>query len=178
MEIMNKPTLATIWCDGCSGCHMSFLDNDERIIDILRMTELVYSPIIDIKEFPQNVDITLVEGAINSEEDVEKIYKVRKNSKTLVAFGDCAVTGNVPSLRNPFGREETLINAYPKDVVDRFEEGSLPLLLPKALPLNKVVHVDFFIPGCPPPPDAIFEILKLILSGESPVVTEYTRFGR
>jgi len=175
---MNKPTFATLWLDGCSGCHMSFLDIDENILEILNLVDIVYSPIVDIKEFPQNVDFTLVEGAVNTIEDVNKIEEVRRQTKTLIAFGDCAVTGNVPSLRNPFGKENTIKMAYPEEIMNFFKDGGLPEHLPKALPLNKVVDVDYFIPGCPPPANAIFEILKELISGSVPIATEWTRFGR
>ena len=93
---MSKKRLATVWLDGCSGCHMSFLDMDERLIAIFQMADLVYSPLVDAKIFPENVDITLVEGAVSSEEDLHKIQTVRARTKTLVSLGDCAVTANVP----------------------------------------------------------------------------------
>jgi NAD-reducing hydrogenase small subunit len=98
-----KPTLATVWLDGCSGCHMSLLDMDERLIDVLARADLVYSPLVDLKVFPETVDVTLVEGAVSSEEDLHKIRHVRARTKLLVALGDCAVTSNVPGMRNPFG---------------------------------------------------------------------------
>src|SRR6478609_9495082 len=98
-----KPTLATVWLDGCSGCHMSFLDIDERLLDLAQKIDLVYSPLVDRKDFPEQVDITLVEGAVSSTDDLAKIRKVRAHTKMLVSLGDCAVTSNVPSLRNPFG---------------------------------------------------------------------------
>src|ERR1035441_6418280 len=95
--IMSKLKLATVWLDGCSGCHMSFLDLDERILELAKLIDLVYSPIVDAKEFPDEVDIALVEGAVSSVDDEIKIKKVRAHSKMLIAMGDCAITGNVPS---------------------------------------------------------------------------------
>src|SRR5579871_993815 len=97
-----KATLATVWLDGCSGCHMSFLDIDERILQLAAKADLVYSPLVDRKDFPDMVDITLVEGAVSNEDDLAKIQKVRAHSRTLVSLGDCAVTSNVPAMRNPF----------------------------------------------------------------------------
>ena len=99
---MNKLRVATIWMDGCSGCHMSLLDTDEFLIELAEHIELVYSPLVDAKEFPENVDLTLVEGAVSSEEDLEKIHRVRQRTKLLVSLGDCAVTGNVPAMRNAY----------------------------------------------------------------------------
>ncbi len=100
---MSKLKLATVWLDGCSGCHMSFLDMDERLLEIAELVDVVYSPIVDTKEFPDEVDIALVEGAVASVDDEKKIKKIRAHSKLLVAMGDCAVAGNVPSMRNPIG---------------------------------------------------------------------------
>ena len=97
---MSKVRLATVWLDGCSGCHMSFLDMDERILEIAARVEVVYSPLVDLKEFPADVDVTIVEGGVSSEEDLHKIRMVRSRTKLLIALGDCAVTSNVPGMRN------------------------------------------------------------------------------
>ena len=114
---MSEPTdkksrVATVWLDGCSGCHMSFLDMDERLLDLAPLIDLVYSPLVDHKEFPENVDVTLVEGSVSTDEDIEKIHKIRQHTKFLIALGDCAVTGNVPAMRNPFGTEACYDRAY------------------------------------------------------------------
>ncbi len=101
----NKPTLATVWLDGCSGCHMSFLDMDERLLALAEQADLVYSPLVDRKDFPEQVDITLVEGAVSNEDDLVKIKKVRAHTRILVSLGDCAVTSNIPGMRNRFRRE-------------------------------------------------------------------------
>ena len=113
---MSKLKLATVWLDGCSGCHMSFLDMDERLLELAELVDVVYSPIVDTKEFPDEVDIALVEGAVASVDDEKKIKKIRAHSKMLVAMGDCAVTGNVPSMRNPIGPEAILNRAYIENV--------------------------------------------------------------
>ena len=98
---MKKARLATLWLDGCSGCHMSLLDIDEAIAAVAEQADLLYGPLVDAQEFPADVDVTLVEGAISSHDDLEKIRAVRRNTRVLVALGDCAVTGNVPAMRNP-----------------------------------------------------------------------------
>src|SRR6516162_8046390 len=100
---MSKARIATVWLDGCSGCHMSFLDMDERLIELAALVDIVYSPLVDNKIFPEEVDLTLVEGSVSSEEDLSKIKKIREHTRLLISLGDCAITGNVPSLRNPFG---------------------------------------------------------------------------
>jgi NAD-reducing hydrogenase small subunit len=162
---------------------MSFLDIDERLIALAEKMDLVFSPIMDIKEFPENVDVTLVEGAINTEEDLEKIHKIRARTKLLVSFGDCAVTGNVPSMRNQFSREEILQRAYVEHATHNagmpiFGEHGVPALLPRARPIHEFVPVDIFVPGCPPPPDAIFFVVSELLAGNIPDPGALTRFGR
>ncbi len=109
---MSKLRLATVWLDGCSGCHMSFLDMDEALITLSEKADLVYSPLVDAKIYPDSVDVALVEGAVSSEEDLHKILLIRKHTKTLVSLGDCAVTANVPSMRNPFGVKAVCDRAY------------------------------------------------------------------
>ena len=93
MSDTTKARVATVWLGGCSGCHMSFLDMDEFLFDFAERATLVYSPIADVKEFPEDVDVTLVEGAIANEDNLELAKQVRENSKVVVSFGDCAVTG-------------------------------------------------------------------------------------
>ncbi len=90
---MRKIKLATVWLDGCSGCHMSLLDLDAALIPIVRKVDIVYGPLVDAQEFPEDVDVTLVEGAISTQEDVDKLQLIRQRTKTLVSLGDCAVTG-------------------------------------------------------------------------------------
>ncbi|MBC7092581.1 NADP oxidoreductase [Candidatus Bipolaricaulota bacterium] len=175
---MPKVRVATAWFSGCSGCHMSFLDLDERLLEFAGKAELVYSPIVDIKEFPDDVDVTLIEGAVGTSEHLHLLAEIRRKSRLLVAFGDCAVTGNVPSLRNPIPREEVLHAVYGDGSVPGLEGGEVPKLLPQALPLHAVVRVDHFLPGCPPPPDRIWKFLRQLLAGKEPeLAREDLRFG-
>ncbi len=97
---MKKVKVATVWLDGCSGCHMSLLDMDAAIISLGRKIDIVYGPLVDAQEFPEDVDVTLVEGAVSSQDDLNKIRKIRQRTQVLVSLGDCAVTGNVPAMRN------------------------------------------------------------------------------
>jgi len=167
---MSKPTMATVWLDGCSGCHMSFLDLDERLLDIFSRADLIYSPLVDRKDFPEMVDVTVVEGAVSSEDDLAKIKKVRAHSKLLISLGDCAVTSNVPSMRNPFGVQAVIDRAYIQNVTIAHAPPNkiIPKLLDRARPVHEVVTVDVFVPGCPPSADQIYEILDDLLSGRSP----------
>lgn len=137
---MSKVRIATVWMDGCSGCHMSFLDMDERLLELAEHIDLVYSPLVDLKDFPQEVDVTLIEGAISSEEDLEKIEKVRAHSKLLVSLGDCAVTANVPGMRNSFPVESVLKRGYIENATfnQQIPLQVIPRLLPRSLPLHEV----------------------------------------
>ena len=176
---MKKTRLATVWMDGCSGCHMSLLDLDERLIAMAGLFDLVYSPLVDAKEFPEAVDVALIEGAVGNEEDLAKLYKIRERTKILVALGDCAVTSNVPGMRNSFPVIEVESRAYlDKALLNaQLPRMVIPRLLQKVLPLHGYVNVDLFIPGCPPSADTIHFALSELLAGRMPDVTQLTRFG-
>ena len=178
---MSRPTFATIWLDGCSGCHMSFLDMDERLLEVVERADLVYSPLVDTKVYPEGVDIVLVEGAVSTDEDLERIRLVRSRTKILVALGDCAVTTNVPGMRNVFADAQPLFQrAYVDNVTVNLGMPSknLPHHLPKTLPVHKVVKVDVFLPGCPPSADLIFDTVVALLDGRSPEAATHARFGK
>ena len=176
---MSKARLATAWLDGCSGCHMSLLDMDERIVQIADKADFVYSPYVDTKDFPDEVDITLVEGAVATTGDRDKILKIREHTKILVSLGDCAVTGNVPAMRNPFGVAAVLDRAYHENVTDPAHSAApidkVPLMLCNATPVHETVKVDYYIPGCPPSADVIFNFVMDLLEGRDP--NKHLKFG-
>jgi NAD-reducing hydrogenase small subunit len=176
---MSKLKLATVWLDGCSGCHMSILDMDERLLEIAELVDFVYSPIVDAKEFPDEVDIALVEGAVASVDDEKKIKKVRAHSKLLVAMGDCAVAGNVPSMRNPFGPEAILNRAYIQNASAQQQIPCVvvPQLLPVVRPIHEFVKVDVFLPGCPPSANTFHTALTALVTGAPLDIPALTRFG-
>lgn len=176
---MTRVTLATIWLDGCSGCHMSFLDMDDYLLDIADRVELIYSPLVDRKDFPEMVDVTLIEGAVSNEDDLNKIKKVRAHTKFLISLGDCAVTGNVPGMRNLFPVEQVIERAYfeTADLNQQTPDVIIPPLLPKVRPVHQVVPVDLVIPGCPPPAKTIKFVIDKLLAGEVPDLSEIARFG-
>jgi NAD-reducing hydrogenase small subunit len=176
---MSKPALATIWLDGCSGCHMSLLDMDERLVELSQHFDLVYSPLVDYKQFPAHVDIALVEGAVSSDEDEHKIRHVRAHTRVLVSLGDCAVTGNVPSMRNAFPVLEILDSVFKGNNViqEQVPTERLPSLLKRVRPVHEVVNVDVFVPGCPPSADTIHEVISELLAGRVPDVAALSRFG-
>ena len=183
---MKKPTknrkirLATAWLGGCSGCHMSLLDLDERLLDLFQAADLVHSPIADIKIFPENVDVTLVEGAVANVDHLELAQQIRQRSTVVVSFGDCAVTGNVTSLRNRLPVDDLLTRVYhegPGSVPrGREEDGIIPALIPKVLPLHQVIKVDAFLPGCPPDPDHIWTVVSTLLEGGTVRLTQEMRY--
>jgi NAD-reducing hydrogenase small subunit len=167
---VDRLRLATVWLGGCSGCHMSFLDLDEWLIELASFADVVYSPVMDVKEFPAGVDAVLVEGAVNTEDNLAMIRRVRDRSRLLVAFGDCAVTGNVTALRNPAGpRDEVLAAVYRRegDLEPRVP-SAVPRLLERAHPVHTVVAVDLYMPGCPPPAPRIRAVLEDLGTGRVP----------
>ncbi len=169
---MSKAKIATVWLDGCSGCHMSLLDIDEGLLAVAAKADLVYGPLVDAQEFPPNVDVTLVEGAVSSQDDLKLINKVRRNTRVLVSLGDCAVTANVPSMRNGIPTNVLLASIYTKPPVD-----GVPALLKNALPVHEVVKVDLHVPGCPPKPEAILFVLGELLEGRRPELAGKVKFG-
>lgn len=174
-----KISFGTIWLDGCSGCHMSFLDVDEFIIELAEYIDLVYSPLVDNKQFPEHVDVILVEGAVGNEEDERKIRYVRAHTGFLIALGDCAVMGNVPTMRNPFSVSEVTRRAYIENATfnQQVPTQGIPPLLPKVRPVPQVVPVDLFLPGCPPPAASIRQVLVDLLEGRQPDMRSLHRFG-
>jgi NAD-reducing hydrogenase small subunit len=170
---MERLRLATVWLGGCSGCHMSFLDLDEWLVELARLADVVYTPLADVKDYPEDVDVVLVEGAVANEDNWHFLRRVRARTRTLVSFGDCAVTGNVTALRNPLGSALPVLERSYVELADRGagipdEPGVLPRLLERVLPVHAVVPVDVFLPGCPPPADRIRAVLEALLAGRKP----------
>jgi NAD-reducing hydrogenase small subunit len=172
---MERLRVATVWLGGCSGCHMSFLDLDEYLIELAGKIDLVYSPVMDVKEYPENVDVCLIEGAVCNEDNLEILHKIRARTKVLVSFGDCAVTGNVPAIRNQLGLgndENVLQRAYIENAQDNSRvpkaEGILPQLLKRVIPVHEAVYVEYFLPGCPPPAGRIKALMVQVLGGQTP----------
>ena len=168
-----KPRIATVWLDGCSGCHMSLLDLDETLAAVAEQADVVYGPLVDAPHFPDNVDVTLVEGAVSSQADLKLVQNVRQRSRLVVALGDCAVTANVPGMRNSIPVGTLLQAVYP----DRIPKEAVPSLLKQALPVHEVVNVDIYVPGCPPKPAAIGKLLLELLAGRKPDLAGMVKFG-
>ena len=176
---MKKLKLATVWLDGCSGCHMSLLDLDGALIPIVRKVDIVYGPLVDAQEFPDDVDVTLVEGAVSTEEDVELLQEIRAHSKLLVSLGDCAVTGNVAAMRNVVPVEKLLQRIYVDgaDADAGIPHDGLPQLSKQARPAQDFVKVDVCLPGCPPQNKLIAGLLNSVIEGRKPDVNQKVKFG-
>jgi NAD-reducing hydrogenase small subunit len=158
---------------------MSLLDMDEGIAAVAQKADVVYGPLVDAQEFPRNVDVALVEGAISSQEDLEKIHIVRQRSRLVVALGDCAVTSNVPAMRNTIPVKKLLERIYVEGADERkgLPVEGVPVLLRHAVPLHEVVKVDLHVPGCPPSAAAIAYVLGELLAGRMPDVASKAAFG-
>jgi NAD-reducing hydrogenase small subunit len=175
---MAKPKIATTSLCGCFGCHMSILDIDERILDLVDLVEFSKSPIDDIKEFDGRCAVGLIEGGCANEHNVEVLRDFRRHCDVLVSIGDCATTGGVPAMRNSLPLLDCLREAYldgpsvhnPSGQIPNDPE--IPLLLSKVFPAHEVVRIDYHLPGCPPSADSIWNTLVALLS-EKPVELPY-----
>ena len=187
---LSRIRLATVWLAGCSGCHMSLLDLDEWLFELARWAEIVYSPVAsDTKTFPEAVDVCLVEGAVANADNRALALQLRARSRLVVAFGDCAVTGNVPALRNLWatvdgGSRHSVLDRGYVELADQAPQhphapGIVPELLERVLPLHEVIAVDLFVPGCPPSAARIRAVLEPLLQGRTPVLegADLLRFG-
>ncbi len=174
-----KARIGTCWLDGCSGCHMSLLDMDEAIVDVLARADIVFGPLVDAQEWPEGVDVAVIEGAVSSTDDLELVTEARERSTIVVALGDCAVTGNVPTMRNGIPTRALLERVYVEgaDEQPQIPTDGVPALLKQAQPLHAHVKVDVHVPGCPPRPETILYVISELLEGRVPDVGSRQRFG-
>ena len=169
---MSKPRIATTSMCGCFGCHMSLLDIDDRILQLVELVEFDKSPINDIKTFTDRCAVGLIEGSVSNDENVHVLQDFRKHCDVLVAVGGCAVSGDIPAMRNPIPLKECLEEAYLKGPTVHNPSGQIPndpeipLILDKVYPCNEVVKIDYFLPGCPPSADTIWAALVALLEGK------------
>jgi len=163
--------LATCSLAGCFGCHMSFLDMDEKFLCFVERVEFDRSPLTDIKSIGK-CDIGLVEGGLCNEENLAVLKEFRENCAILVAVGACAINGGIPAMRNHFSMDECLAEAYLDGIGIESpqipSDPELPVLLQKVCPVHEAVRIDYFLPGCPPPASAFEVLLEALLKGEKP----------
>ena len=173
----DKARVATASLAGCFGCHMSVLDIDERLLELIQVVEFDRTPLTDIKTLGP-CDVGIIEGGVANAENVEVLREFRQRCKFLVALGACASTGGIPAMRNQFELKECLAESYVGGVgVDNPmipDDPEIPRLLDKVRPIQEVVKVDYFLPGCPPPADAIWTFLNDLLAGK-PIALPYTQ---
>jgi len=168
---MSKPIIATASLAGCFGCHMSLLDIDERILQLIELVEFNKSPIDDIKRFTKPCDIGIIEGGCCNSENVENLRLFRKNCRILVSCGECAIMGGLPALRNSIPLRDCLEEAYMNSPTvaeaDRLipNDEELPVILDRVYPCHEIVTIDAFLPGCPPSADLIWEALTALVEG-------------
>lgn len=169
---MSKPKVATCALCSCFGCHMSILDIDERILQLVELVDFDKSPINDIKKFTGRCAVGLIEGGCCNQENVAVLRDFREHCDVLVAVGDCATMGGIPALRNGIPLQECLDEAYRDGPSVHNPSGQLPndpelpLILDQVYPVQEVVKIDYFLPGCPPSADAIWAALTALLSGK------------
>lgn len=169
---MSKAIVATTSLAGCFGCHMSILDIDERILDLIQLVEFNKSPIDDIKTFTKQCDIGLIEGGCCNSENVHVLKDFRKHCNILISLGECAIMGGLPAMRNGIPIKECLREAYltGPSVTANTEhiipnDPELPMLLDRVYPCQEIVKIDYYLPGCPPTADLIWETLVALLKG-------------
>ncbi|MFO7655498.1 MAG: hypothetical protein R6W78_00360 [Bacteroidales bacterium] len=170
---MSKPIIATTSLAGCFGCHMSILDIDERILQLIDLVEFNKSPVNDIKKFTKKCDIGLIEGGCCNSENVHVLKDFRENCKILVSVGECAIMGGLPAMRNGIPIKECLDEAYLNGITVVGNtakivpnDPELPMLLDKVYPCHEIVKIDYHLPGCPPSADLIWEALVALVTGD------------
>ena len=170
---MAKPVVATASLAGCFGCHMSVLDIDERILQLIDLVEFNKSPIDDIKTFTKTCDIGIIEGGCCNSENVENLKEFRKHCKILISLGECAIMGGLPAMRNGIPVKECLEEAYLDcPTIDKNDQkiipndDELPMILDRVYPLHEIVKIDYYLPGCPPRADLIWDALVALITGK------------
>jgi len=181
-----KLKLAIYWASACGGCCVSVLDTHEKLLDIVAAADPVFWPIAmdikykDVEAMPdKSIDLTLFNGAVRNSENKHMAKVLREKSKILVAYGACAYMGGIPGLANFYSKDEIFRRVYDESEstlnpdkikpLPEFEvpEGKLeiPVFFNDVYPLNQIVDVDYYIPGCPPQSERLIEVFTAIVSG-------------
>jgi len=174
MSNTNKKIIATTSLAGCFGCHMSFLDIDLRIVDLIQLVDFNKSPINDIKKFSKRCNVGIIEGGVCNSENYETLKLFRENCDILISLGDCAIMGGLPAMRNNIPLAECFNEAFlnsvtsvpGKTLIPHHEE--LPKILDRVYPCHELVKVDYYIPGCPPTADLIWDLVVALVTEQPP----------
>jgi F420-non-reducing hydrogenase small subunit len=187
--VSDKVRVALYWCASCGGCEEAFVDLAEDLIKLAEKVEIVFWPVAidmkksDVEQLPdESIDVSFINGGIRLSEHEEMVKLLRRKSKVVVAFGSCAHLGGIPGLANLYSKDEILKYVYleaptvvnpegtiPKEVVKvDGQELELPKVLRLVKALDQVIDVDYYIPGCAPPPDVVKKALDTLLSGKLP----------
>lgn len=174
--LREKKIIATTSLAGCFGCHMSLLDIDLRLLDLIELVQFNRSPLTDIKEISGRVAIGLIEGGVCNDENVHVLRKFREKCDILISMGACAIMGGLPALRNDVPLAECLQEAYLREptsvpgqrVIPHHDD--LPKILDRVYPCHDIVKIDYFLPGCPPSADAIWSAVEGLLSGRTEIL--------
>lgn len=185
-----KLKIAMYWASSCGGCDISLLEIGPRILNLIQVADVVFWPCVtdfkyaDVLHYPDAfIDICLFNGGIRTSEQEEIARLLRKKSKSLIAYGACAVDGGIPALANLKTVKGIFAAAYhenpsldnPKGVdpqpITEFEYGELeiPKFYPQVLRLQDVVAVDYEVPGCPPHADRVWEAIQALVGGQAPL---------
>jgi F420-non-reducing hydrogenase small subunit len=185
----DKPKVAFYWCASCGGCEEAVVDLNLDILKVVDAVDIVLWPVAmdfkkkDIEAMPdKSIAVAFINGAVRMSEQEEWVHLLRRKAGVVVAFGACAHLGGIPGLGNLTNRQETFQTVY-RDVVS-MEPGTtawpqessqadghtltLPAFWDTVKSLNQVIDVDYFLPGCAPPPDLIWSAISAILTGTLP----------
>jgi F420-non-reducing hydrogenase small subunit len=187
---MDKPKIAFYWCASCGGCEEATVDLAEKILDVVNLVDIVFWPVAmdykveDVEKLPDgSITASFINGGVRLSEHEEMVKLLRRKSKLVIAYGACSSWGGIPGLANLYSREEILRYVYheaptvenPQKIQPQLrikaEEGitlELPEFLPRLLPLDLVVDVDYYVPGCPPTPEVTWKAIETLLSGNLP----------
>jgi len=186
---MEKLKFGFYWAASCGGCEIAVLDIDEKILDVMSIADIVFWPVAmdikykDVEAMPDGyMDVCFFNGAVRNSEQEHLAKLLRRKAKTLVAFGACAQLGGIPGLANEADKLQIFDRAYQSSpstvnkgaIVPKTElkvkegELKLPTFYDSVKPLDQVVDVDYYLPGCPPPPKLIFDAVEAIAKGELP----------
>ncbi|HEX74735.1 MAG TPA: oxidoreductase [Dehalococcoidia bacterium] len=186
---MDKPKVAFYWCASCGGCEETVVDLNEDILKVADAVDIVFWPVaLDFKREDVEalgdgeIAVSFINGAIRLEEQEEMVKLLRQKSSLIVAFGSCSHLGGIPGLGNFWTRDTIFQRVYKEVPSVENPEGTLPqektavdvgeLTLPEfydtVKTLDQTIPVDYYLPGCPPPPDLVMNAVNAILKGELP----------